>query len=708
MKLVAISRVKNERDIIEAFVRHHAALFDQVIVLDDGSTDGTYDILTKLRGEGLPLTLISDPSVGYEQARYMTRLLRMAVNQHGADWVMPLDADEFIEPEAGQTLAQVLEGQAAQILSLAWHGFAWSPQKDNAEPNPVVRLRDRMPPSPGILSKVLVPAMHVSEGVSLGQGNHALLFKEEPLTARPFDRARLCHFPIRSYEQYAAKIAVGYLQYAATPGWDPTIGFHYLAPYRALSESVDRFVEMARVDSRRYSFYPEWPDPADPVDEPLDYRGGPLAFTPAAISPMTNVLHCAEAVAGKLVENAAKIDAAQRALLQAKGIASDDAARIIAQEADARTVIRARPNAGTTHTFQSFWGGGPLSPYEFVCLKSFIDCGHAFDLYTFDMSLSVPAGVRVCDAGEFFSRDDFFVYSDGFGKGSPSAFANLFRCKIMIEKGGWWVDTDVICLSRDIPAFSEFFAWEDARLINNAVLYFEPHHPWNLACLAEAQRRGRGVRWGDTGPNLTTKVAKHLGVAHRAYASSVCYPIHYSEAIDVLRPDRAENLRQRTEKSLFVHLWNAMFDHRGVNKAMLPPQGSILREWVDRHPVEGWRGEYSWQTLEQSLRPDTEPRMRLSADLAVGIDDLARSGAFLHEANASFREQNAALQRKLDGAILRGQHLMAERDAYAELSEQRLAELEMLRNSAGLRLLAKLRRAAGALRSGRRAEVPKT
>ena len=102
---------------------------------------------------------------------------------------------------------------------------------------------------------------------------------------------------------------------------------------------------------------------------------------------------------------------------------------------------------------------------------------------------------------------------------------------------------------------------------------------------------------------LTTRVSRELGYAHRAYASSVCYPVHYSEAIDVLRPDRAESLRQRTAGSLFVHLWNAMFDHRGVDKTMLPPKGSILREWIDLHPVDGWAGEYSAEALEQCAAP---------------------------------------------------------------------------------------------------------
>src|SRR4051794_2405253 len=94
------------------------------------------------------------------------------------------------------------------------------------------------------------------------------------------------------------------------------------------------------------------------------------------------------------------------------------------------------------HLFQSFWWG-PLSPYERLCLNSFIDRGHTFDLYTYDPNLAVPAGVQLLDAAAILDQSEFFVYDNEPGRGSPSAFANLFRYKLLRDKGGWWVDTDV-------------------------------------------------------------------------------------------------------------------------------------------------------------------------------------------------------------------------------------------------------------------------
>ena len=71
-RIVAISSVKNEIDIIEPFVGHALAHADHIVVAD-GDTDGTLEILRALQHEGLPLTVVEDPTAGKDAGPYRLR-----------------------------------------------------------------------------------------------------------------------------------------------------------------------------------------------------------------------------------------------------------------------------------------------------------------------------------------------------------------------------------------------------------------------------------------------------------------------------------------------------------------------------------------------------------------------------------------------------------------------------------------------------------
>src|SRR5205814_1596959 len=89
---------------------------------------------------------------------------------------------------------------------------------------------------------------------------------------------------------------------------------------------------------------------------------------------------------------------------------------------------------------------------------------------------------------------------------------NLFRYKLLLEKGGWWIDADVLCLRPTFPSQNLVFGWEDDRALGTAVLKFPRGH-WlveKLYLTTEAiiQDRGKSLRWGEIGPGLLTHFVK--------------------------------------------------------------------------------------------------------------------------------------------------------------------------------------------------------
>src|SRR5262245_44337282 len=95
---------------------------------------------------------------------------------------------------------------------------------------------------------------------------------------------------------------------------------------------------------------------------------------------------------------------------------------------------------------QMLWIGERLSTLERLCMASFLAHGHEVHLYAYGAIEAVPPGTQLRDGREILPAANVFTYANGFGKGSPSAFANEFRYKLLLERGGVWSDTDVVCL----------------------------------------------------------------------------------------------------------------------------------------------------------------------------------------------------------------------------------------------------------------------
>jgi glycosyltransferase involved in cell wall biosynthesis len=149
----------------------------------------------------------------------------------------------------------------------------------------------------------------------------------------------------------------------------------------------------------------------------------------------------------------------------------DDAARLIGSNGNspgpapttvttsAQQTIRGNAPAmvtrrrGSLTPVHGMWIGSSLSRMELLTLRSFVRQGHRFHLWAYDqITTPIPDGVVLEDATEILPRKAIFKRRavderSGVGAGSYGApFSDLFRYKLLHDKGGYWADMDVTCL----------------------------------------------------------------------------------------------------------------------------------------------------------------------------------------------------------------------------------------------------------------------
>jgi mannosyltransferase OCH1-like enzyme len=138
----------------------------------------------------------------------------------------------------------------------------------------------------------------------------------------------------------------------------------------------------------------------------------------------------------------------------------------------------------------SLWIGDTLDNLGLLTLKSFIHHGHTFQLWVYDtIKTPLPNEVILKDANEIIPEKDIFRYKNyseyGHGKGSVAGFADIFRCKLLYEKGGWWVDMDMTCLKPLDFNQPYVFRRDSARSIVNNMIKCPAKSPIMKWCYEE-------------------------------------------------------------------------------------------------------------------------------------------------------------------------------------------------------------------------------
>lgn len=100
MKLVAMLRVKDAEDTLDGCLVSLERFVDEVVVVDNGSTDGTFDIY-----RDHPSVVYVGRSQGYDEARDKNQVLEYAVLRN-PDWIVWIDADEEFDERFDRAAAE--------------------------------------------------------------------------------------------------------------------------------------------------------------------------------------------------------------------------------------------------------------------------------------------------------------------------------------------------------------------------------------------------------------------------------------------------------------------------------------------------------------------------------------------------------------------------------------------------------------------------
>ena len=211
-KLTLIAMVKNEKSIIETFCGHALSMFDRIIIIDHGSTDGTKEYVEAIAKQfpAIECFLFDEP--GYYQSELMTWVIKNLVDHQTPGWAFFLDADELLPFESKDEFYRALaKYNAFPVISMPWLNLVPLNMQSGAIIGEQFLKPNRFAAHHKIAFQLnLIPL----DDYVVAQGSHALLVGTGYTQMFPAEQSfPIYHFPIRTKQQLQDKIIHGVESY---------------------------------------------------------------------------------------------------------------------------------------------------------------------------------------------------------------------------------------------------------------------------------------------------------------------------------------------------------------------------------------------------------------------------------------------------------------------------------------------------------------
>jgi hypothetical protein len=219
-KILLLTRPSDQGDIIKDYIEWHLDLgVDLILAQDCDSSDNTHEVLNSFSNTG-QVHWFPTPVKNYLNYRPGEIMAEIAREQHGADWIIMSDVDEFLCPQGDdlRTILKRAEADDVTAISIPCLNMT-GPPLSGGRATQTQTLRIDQPVQPTrkqwLSGNIPVPyifmrhppktIVRTAAFMKYGPGSHEV--KTAWGRTTKFPELRILHFPIRGFDKFQKKIA---------------------------------------------------------------------------------------------------------------------------------------------------------------------------------------------------------------------------------------------------------------------------------------------------------------------------------------------------------------------------------------------------------------------------------------------------------------------------------------------------------------------
>ena len=196
--------IRNEMDLLPAWLAHTRELFDHVYIVDHLSDDGSAEFLQAWAAEDPAVRVFSYRETVYDRERIIRTLRRLVLQETAADWLFILDPDEFLPYDSVEAFHHPLREATGKVVLYRWRNCL------PASPGPVTAVipLHRQTRLSGLGKVAISREVAADPLVRIPRGAHNVVHRDTgSLPAQEI--GELFHLPFRSLEQAWLKVLRG-------------------------------------------------------------------------------------------------------------------------------------------------------------------------------------------------------------------------------------------------------------------------------------------------------------------------------------------------------------------------------------------------------------------------------------------------------------------------------------------------------------------